>query len=122
MKLKTIIFFCLTVFSTCYSQQKEVTIISTSNFTTNDLNQLRQFESLLYGNKNKKQSDYKIVISNILGEVIFIKEAEYTNSIDLIKFENGLYFLKILDNNCTLFTSQKLSSDAHNIALNLNFS
>ena len=80
MKLKTIIFFCLTVFSTCYSQQKEVTIISTSNFTTNDLNQLRQFESLLYGNKNKKQSDYKIVISSALdGISILLDNANSKN-------------------------------------------
>ncbi len=56
--------------------------------------------------KLENNQDYKIVISNILGEVIFIKEAEYTNSIDLIKFENGLYFLKILDNNCTLFSAR----------------
>ena len=56
--------------------------------------------------KLENNQDYKIVISNILGEVIYIKEAENTNSIDLIKFENGLYFLKILDNNCTLFSTR----------------
>ena len=56
--------------------------------------------------KLENNQNYKIVISNILGEVIYFKEAENTNSIDLIKFENGLYFLKILDNNCTLFSAR----------------
>jgi hypothetical protein len=74
MKLNTIIFLCLTAFSTCYSQQKEITIISTNNFTPNDLNQLKQFESLLYGKKNKRQSDYKIIISSALDGISILMD------------------------------------------------
>lgn len=50
--------------------------------------------------------DYKILILNILGEVLLTNDAEYYNTIDLKNFENGLYFLKVLDNNCTLFSTR----------------
>lgn len=50
--------------------------------------------------------DYKILILNVLGQILLTKDAEYINSIDLKNFENGLYFLKVLDNNCTLFSTR----------------
>ena len=54
----------------------------------------------------EKNNNYKIEILNALGQVLFSKDAEISNSIDLINFDNGLYFLKVLDKNFTLYTTR----------------
>ena len=51
-------------------------------------------------------NNYKILILNALGQVIYTKDAEINNSLDLINFDSGLYFLKVIDKNLTLYTSR----------------
>ncbi len=51
-------------------------------------------------------NNYKILILNALGQVIYTKDAEINNSLDLINFDSGLYFLKVIDKNLTLYTTR----------------
>ena len=51
-------------------------------------------------------NNYKILILNALGQFIYTKDAEINNSLDLINFDSGLYFLKVIDKNLTLYTSR----------------
>lgn len=44
-----------------------------------------------------------IVIRNVLGQVIYTQKADMVNQIDLGRFDKGLYFIQILENNQTVY-------------------
>ncbi len=54
----------------------------------------------------ENNNNYKLVVLNALGQVIVSQDAEINNLIDLKNIDSGLYFLKVLDKNHTLYTTR----------------